>query len=175
MLITEQYRAEQAALHARGNYGTASLQFGVIVSQLVERVGAKTLLDYGCGSMQNLTKVLDVDVLYSGYDPAVPAFALEAQPADLVCCIDVLEHIEPDLLDNVLDDLQRVTVRHGFFTVHTGPAFKTLSDGRNAHLTQQPPAWWFPKLSERFDIHAFQRIPNGFFVVCQQQSQTTPH
>ena len=163
MLISDAYRAEQAALHAKGNYGTASLDFGELVSALVEETGAKTLLDYGCGSMRNLAKVLDCDVLYQGYDPAIPAFSAK-EPADVVACIDVLEHIEPDLLGNVLDDLRSLT-KVGFFTVHTGPALKVLSDGRNAHLIQQPPAWWFSRLSERFQIDTFKRYPDGFYVV----------
>lgn len=165
-LISEQYRAEQAALHAKGGYGTASLQFGGIVSTLVEKSGAETLLDYGCGSMRNLAKVLNCDVLYQGYDPAIPAFSAK-EPADLVVCIDVLEHIEPDLLTNVLTDLQSLTKRLAFLTVHTGPAVKTLSDGRNAHLIQEPPEWWFPRLSRHFVINTLQRMPNGFYVVCQ--------
>lgn len=164
-LISDSYRAEQAALHARGNYGTASLQFGAIVSTIVNKTGAQTLLDYGCGSMRNLAKVLDCNVAYQGYDPATEFTAKE--PADLVCCIDVLEHIEPELLDNVLTDLQSLSKHYAFLTVHTGPAVKTLSDGRNAHLIQQPAEWWFPLLSRFFDIHSFQKLPNGFYVVCQ--------
>jgi hypothetical protein len=84
----------------------------------------------------------------------------------MVCCIDVLEHIEPDLLDNVLDDLKRVTKRIGFFTVSTSPAEKTLPDGRNAHLIQAAPEWWLPKFMERFELHVFQRTPDGFCIVC---------
>jgi len=44
----------------------------------------------------------------------------DPSPASFVACIDVLEHIEPELLDNVLDDLRRVTAQIGVFTVHTG-------------------------------------------------------
>lgn len=164
MLISEQYRREQERLHATGKYGTASLQYGEIVSQLVEATGSKTLLDYGCGSMRNLTKVLDCDVQYLGYDPAVPQFS-HKETSDLVVCIDVLEHIEPDLLDNVLDDLLMLTGKWGFFTVHTGPAVKTLSDGRNAHLIQKPASWWLPKFMQRWDLHSFQANPQGFTVL----------
>jgi hypothetical protein len=57
----------------------------------------------------------------------------------MVACIDVLEHIEPKLLENVLDDLQRVTREIGFFTVSTVLAEKTLADGRNAHLIVEGP------------------------------------
>lgn len=168
-LITDAYRAEQAALHARGNYGTASLQFGDTVSELVNRLEVRTLLDYGCGSMANLARVLkpDHEIDYFGYDPAVPQFSGRPEPADLVVCIDVLEHIEPELLDNVLDDLQSLSPVLAFMTVHTGPARKTLSDGRNAHLIQQPPVWWLPKFFQRWDVQAFQATPQGFQVLCR--------
>lgn len=164
MLITDAYRQEQEALHARGNYGTASLQFGEIVSSIVEATGSKTLLDYGCGSMRNLTKVLNCDVDYLGYDPAIPEFSVK-EPCDLVVCIDVLEHIEPDLLENVLDDLLMLTKRWAFFTVHTGPAVKTLSDGRNAHLIQKPSSWWLDRLMKRWELHRFDRTRAGFNVL----------
>ena len=44
------------------------------------------------------------------YDPAIPEWSAPPAPRRFVACIDVLEHIEPDLLDNVLDDLKRVVL-----------------------------------------------------------------
>jgi hypothetical protein len=164
LLITDQYRKEQEALHAKGNYGTASLGYGQTISALVEATGSQTLLDYGCGSMQNLLKVLDCDVRYLGYDPAIPPFSVK-EPCDFVACIDVLEHIEPELLDNVLDDLLMLVGKWGFFTVHTGPAKKTLSDGRNAHLIQKPASWWLPKILQRWDLQKFDATSSGFNVL----------
>ena len=85
-----------------------------------------------------------------------------------MCCIDVLEHVEPHLLDNVLTDLRRVTKNVGFFTVHTGPAVKTLSDGRNAHLIQQSATWWLTKLSDYFQIghvEYYEGMGKGFAVL----------
>lgn len=38
------------------------------------------------------------------YDPAVPEWSAPAAPCRFVACIDVLEHIEPHLIDNVLDE-----------------------------------------------------------------------
>ena len=76
-------------------------------------------------------------------------------------CIDVLEHIEPAYLDNVLDDLQRCTDVIGVFTVACGPAMKILPDGRNAHLIQEPPEWWLPKPMQRFTLQSFQREHYG--------------
>jgi hypothetical protein len=166
-VISDAYKAEQERLHSMGNYGTASLQFGAVVSSLINQTGAKTLLDYGCGSMCNLAKVIeaDHDVEYIGYDPAVEQFSAPPVPADLVCCIDVLEHIEPELLNNVLSELRRCVTGFGFFTVHTGPAQKTLSDGRNAHLIQRDAGWWVPKLLKTFELRLFKAMPNGFMVI----------
>lgn len=173
--ITENYRAQQAALHAQGNYGLAALQYGEPVSALIEICGARTLLDYGCGSKRSLLQVLNLPagVRYEGYDPAVPAYAAAPQPAHLVVCIDVLEHIEPDLLDNVLDHLAALCDPFGFFTIHTGPAGKFLADGRNAHLIQQPPQWWLPKLQQRFKMLRVEPVPNGFAVIVQSLQSGT--
>jgi Methyltransferase domain len=166
-LISPQYKAEQEALHAKGGYGTASIGFAKAVTELIDKTGAKSLLDYGCGRMCNLARHIDPghDVEYIAYDPGVPEFSQQAEPADLVTCIDVLEHIEPELLENVLRDLRRCVQGFGFFTVHTGPAVKVLSDGRNAHLIQQPPSWWLPKIMDLFELRTFQALPNGFLVV----------
>lgn len=84
----------------------------------------------------------------------------------MVACIDVLEHIEPDCLDNVLDHLCALTEGILFCSIDTGPAVKVLSDGRNAHLTQQPIEWWLPKIWERWDIQTVQRTTeHGFYVL----------
>jgi Methyltransferase domain len=166
-VITDAYREEQARLHATGGYGRMGSTFGPRVSELASRLKARSLLDYGCGSRRSLleTLMLEPSVAYEGYDPAVPAYAANPRPAGLVVCIDVLEHIESNLLDNVLDHLAELCDPHGFFTVHTGPAVKFLSDGRNAHLTQQDWPWWKPRLAKRFSLVEAGPTRGGFFVV----------
>ena len=153
-------------LHRNPNYGVASLQFAPIVKQLVEQLGSKSVSDYGAGKCNLQRALLDLgtDLDYRPYDPAFPAYG-PAQTADLVCCIDVLEHIEPDYLGNVLDDLRAITLTYGFFSIHTGPAQKHLADGRNAHLIQEPSSWWLPKLCRDYEIEALRKTPGGFFVV----------
>lgn len=88
---------------------------------------------------------------YYPYDPAFPEYG-DPRPAELVCCIDVLEHIEPEYLDAVMEGLHKITYKLGFFSIATAPAKKILSDGRNAHLIQKPAAWWLPVLSKRFEV-----------------------
>lgn len=171
-LITPEYRLMQEELHAKGNYGVASLKYGHLVAEIMKTLEITHLLDYGCGSMMNLMKALKSQGItykftYQAYDPAVEALAAAPVPAQMVACIDVLEHIEPELLDNVLDHLASLTECILLATVHTGPAGKVLSDGRNAHLIQQPMEWWLPKFLQRFELQTAQVISaHGFHVIC---------
>ena len=168
--ISEEYRREQIKLHENPHYGVASVEFAPMVAEIINHSAPKTVTDYGAGKLR-LKSTLDslgvTDYQYQPFDPAYPAYG-DAREADLVCCIDVLEHIEPELLDNVLADLARVTKNIGFFTIHMGPAAKVLSDGRNAHLIQKPTSWWLPRLCQHFEIGNLQThkvFGQGFLVV----------
>lgn len=166
-LISEDYRRMQQELHTNPNYGVASVQYAPLVAQVMDAVGATELLDYGAGKGRlgaTLREHAQRPLTIHHYDPAIPEWSAPAQACRFVACIDVLEHIEPQLIDNVLDDLQRVTLGVGVFTVHTGAAAKVLSDGRNAHLIQQPASWWLPKFLARFELVQFSRMPQGFWV-----------
>ncbi len=85
-------------------------------------------------------------------DPCIPEYADPPPPCDLVYCGDVLEHVEPDCLNAVLNDLRRLTLKAVLLVICTGPAAKTLQDGRNAHLIQEGPRWWLDALDERWEI-----------------------
>jgi hypothetical protein len=168
--ISEEYREEQVRLHQNPDYGMASIGLAPFVAEIIRHMSPKTVTDYGAGKCHLLKKLKSlhvVDFSYQPYDPAFPEYG-EARAADLVCCIDVLEHIEPNLLDNVLSDLAGLTRKIGFFSIHTGPAKKHLSDGRNAHLIQKPSSWWLPKLESFFEIghvEQLEAIGKGFTVV----------
>lgn len=173
MLISEAYRAQQKALHDDPTqiYGTASQVYAPVVAKIINSYQVNTLLDYGAGARLTLIKTIAEQRLvqrkfdYRAYEPAVEMYAKTPEPAEMVACIDVLEHIEPDLLDNVLDDLKRLTQRIGLFTVSIRPAIRVLSDGRNAHLIQEPAEWWLPKITDRFCLQTFQRQKDGFLVL----------
>ena len=160
----------QQELHRNPDYGVASVQYAPLVAQVLEQTGAAELLDYGAGKGrlgETLKKLVKRPLTIHHYEPAVAEWSAPPQPCGFVTCIDVLEHIEPDLLDNVLNDLEYVTRGVGVFTVHTGPAKKILPDGRNAHLIQQPPSWWLPKFMERFELVQFRRMEMGFWIVVE--------
>lgn len=166
MLISDEYRAQQEQLHKNPNYGVASVSYAPIVTNLIDQLEIDEMLDYGAGKGRLAESIKpNRRLLIEMYDPARPEWSEVPNPRQFVTCIDVLEHIEPHLLDNVLDDLQRVTKQYGFFTIHTGPAVKVLPDGRNAHLIQEDYKWWLPKLWDRFHVHSLTHAKGGFFVV----------
>ena len=167
MTISDDYRNAQKQLHENPNYGVASLQYAPIVKEVIQKIGAKSISDYGAGKCRLRMKLKELGLRkfrYFPFDPAFPEYG-EPKEAELVCCIDVLEHVEPLYLNAVLIDLRKITTGHGFFTIHTGPAVKTLADGRNAHLIQNPTSWWLPKLCDHFEILHLQASPGGFWIV----------
>jgi hypothetical protein len=171
VLISEEYRQQQKQLHDTGTYGVRGGEYAGAIARVIDRYKVTSLVDYGAGSRLSLLRalreqnLLKCELDYRPYEPAVERFSAPPEPADMVACVDVLEHIEPDCLDSVLDDLQRCTKRVGFFTVSSTPALKILPDGRNAHLIQEQAEWWFPKIMSRFQLQTFMREPDGFMVI----------
>lgn len=160
-LISNEYRSQNAQLHeSRPDYGTTAPKYAAIIAQIADNIGAKTILDYGCGKAL-LSKALP-GVL--NYDPAIEEYSTPPEPADLLVSLDVLEHIEPECLDNVLRDMSRLMKRSAFLTVATVPAKKALPDGRNAHLIVEDYKWWLPKLWEHFEVKSFANMGKGFIV-----------
>jgi|LauGreDrversion4_2_1035121.scaffolds.fasta_scaffold37738_3 hypothetical protein len=157
--ISPAYLAEQQLLHKNPGYGIASVHVAPFVARVIKRMEVRSLSDYGAGKcrLQLALRELGIDIDYRPYDPAYPEYGAP-QPADLVTCIDVLEHVEPECLQAVLHDLAQIIVRLGLFTINTGPAYKFLSDGRNAHLIQQPLSWWLDALSMHFVIQHVQSL-----------------
>ena len=172
MSISEAYLREQKRLHENPQYGVASTSYAPLISQIIKSHNLTSLSDYGAGKCR-LFKALKQqghsDLQYFPYDPVFPEYG-PPTPSDLVCCIDVLEHIEPIHLDGVLDELQSITQRFAFLTIHTGPAVKVLQDGRNAHIIQAPSSWWLPLLSKRFEVHTLKSNKAGFWVLAEPKN-----
>jgi len=148
MLITDQYRELNAQLHTTNpQYGVSSSKWAPVVAGLADQIGTRDILDYGCG--KGLLKTT-LGWPIREYDPSIPGKDAPPEPADFLTCTDVLEHIEPECLEHVLNDLQRLTRKIAFLNIATRPAKKILADGRNAHLIQQQLPFWLPLLWQRF-------------------------
>lgn len=172
MLISEHYRQQNAQKHNESaKYGTIGHLFAEPVRKLIRENSLSTILDYGCGK-RTLEKALGFSI--ANYDPAIPGLDAIPEPADLVVCTDVLEHVEPECLDAVLDDLRRVTKEYLFATVAMRKANKTLPDGRNTHLIVEQADWWLPQIMRRFVLKSFKEYgeQEEFVIVCKARERT---
>lgn len=170
MLITEAYRKLNAQKHSESErFGAYGHYLATQVRDLARQLGAASILDYGCGK-RTLERALGFAI--ANYDPAIPGCEASPEPADLVVCTDVLEHVEPECLEAVLDDLRRVTRNTILITVDTRPAHKILADGRNAHLIVEPSRWWLPHLMARFDLVNFVsgNATENFFALMRRRA-----
>lgn len=167
MLITDGYRALNTELHARhGGYGSKGRSWAPRVATLALELQARTLLDYGCGkgslavALAQIPEFAAAGVLVAEYDPAIPGKDAAPAPADLVVCTDVLEHVEPECIDDVIADLERLTLKACLVAVACRPGKRVLADGRPDHLTVEPPAWWrkrFVRVGPFRDIPTLRR------------------
>jgi hypothetical protein len=144
-MITDQYVTLLRECHQDPAWGTSADAWVDKVRDLARSYGP-TILDYGCGKGVLREHVFGV----TNYDPAT--FPDRPAPHDLVCCIDVLEHVEFEQLAFVLEDLRKLTKNALFVVISTVPAMKLLPDGRNAHLIVEPPDWWRDQLLQGFDL-----------------------
>lgn len=153
MIITPEYRELNRRLHQDNeHYGTSGHHWRDAVRALSE-YGRLSILDFGCGK-QTLKASLGPAYRVTGYDPCIEGLDTPPEPHDVVVCGDVMEHVEPDLVMNVLKEIRRLCRVRALFVIGMTPAKKTLADGRNAHLSLHTQAEWVAKLSAAgFEVH----------------------
>lgn len=150
-LISRPYRDLQIELHTRpGGYGDKGDKWAQAVRDLITRFYATSVLDYGCGQGA-LARALRgkpiPGVRIAEYDPAVPGKDGTPLFADLIVVTDVLEHVEPDRLDQALAHLRLLKRKAVFAVIATRASSRTMADGRNAHLIVEQDAWWLETLT----------------------------
>jgi hypothetical protein len=88
---------------------------------------------------------------------------LPAVQGDYGICCDVMEHIPPEKVDDVLKEIS--------LAVWRGPVFFSISSdhdgfgreiGETLHISLYPPDWWEEKLKEFWST--VRRQPGGFFI-----------
>lgn len=167
MLISDDYRRLNAQLHDDlPDFGTVASALGVSIAKMCHKHNFHSVLDYGCGKGTLAPVLQAVGLSVQEYDPAVPEKDEAPSPAQLVVCIDVMEHVEPDCVDDVLAHIASLSQAMAYFMIDNGPAKKNLPDGRNAHLTIEDLPWWKQKLSGYFKVAVCEKVneisfPNG--------------
>ncbi|MFQ5730969.1 MAG: tetratricopeptide repeat protein [Planctomycetaceae bacterium] len=154
----------------------------------LRRRNCRTILDAGCGSgklMQMLMTEHADEFAVHGFDISEncldPFFDDVRQdvltvgclwnPDDLpgeydaVLCTDVMEHIPPERVPDVLANLRRCTRKFAYVAIALFPdGFGPKLLGEPLHLTVRPPNWWFAKLGVagfRIEGHAVEGDANG--------------
>jgi len=172
MLISKEYKEQMLQMHRdKAHFGKGGNRWAGLVWQLCMDLDTTSVLDYGCGKGE-LRLHLPWDV--KCYDPGIPKHSASPDKADIVICTDVLEHIEPDLLQDVLRHIASLTHKVAILNINHQPAAKTLPDGRNAHLIQRPLDWWRVRLIA-FTGWGEVACEQRFVQVVDEQGVKTPH
>lgn len=149
VLISPEYAEQNRRLHeSRMDYGVIGGRWVKKAVEICNRYGYTTVLDYGCGKGTFAHSAPDWMTVHE-YDPGIKDKEIPVE-ADLVVCTDVLEHVEPGYLDNVIRHIRDLGER-ALIVVSTTASNKELPDGRNAHLILADEQWWRERIGRYFD------------------------
>jgi hypothetical protein len=151
-VISKEYKRLLEHEHQTSTWGIMAGKMIDTLERFLHENKATEVLDYGAGSSSFKNALTDKTIKVYEYDPGVQGIDKSPEPQDYTICIDVLEHIEPENIDAVLEDLARVTKVKGYFTIAMYPAKRILKDGRNAHLIIEKTDWWVHKMCKYFNI-----------------------
>ena len=143
--VSKEYQAELEKLHSsRASFGLGR-KIPRDVRKMIKIGSIKSVLDYGCGKGKPFSQWENDKLKVFNYDPVTSPIELPDQ-VDLVHSNDVLEHVEPGLLQDVIDKFFSIGQKYQYHLIACHPAKKKLSDGRNAHLIIEQPDWWRAKI-----------------------------
>lgn len=148
MLISDYNKEQYRKLYESKVYGVGGKKWAATADAFLYPVGACKVLDYGSGA-GTLSEALErrgYDV--TEFDPAIEGKDEPPESTfDAVVTTDVLEHVEPELIDNVMDYIA-ARAPCVFAVIATRKAVNKLPDGSNAHPLVKDAQWW----KQLFDV-----------------------
>jgi SAM-dependent methyltransferase len=154
-MLSTNYQKQLRELHiSKSNFGKRST-IPEILDSFIKNYDIKSILDFGCGKGEMIKSLKEKypNIQVYGWDPAFNSQIDLPDQVDMIISTDVLEHIEPNLLDETIDDLLKRTNKLMYHLVACHKARTILPDGRNAHLIIETPDWWQQK---------FRKLPVEF-------------
>ena len=144
-------------------WGSSAHHHAELVRSLADE--CTDILDYGCGD-GSLARSLDDLVIYN-YDPVRAPDGRRS--ADMVVCIDVMEHVEPAYITNVIDDITSLARKKALFVISLRAAHYRLSDGSNAHCTVREPSVWLNLIQKRFSaVETIETADDELTLFCRK-------
>jgi len=145
--IQSDYAEQLRKEHDGSKWGSTGARYSGedLARVIASRPYLQTALDFGCGK-GTLSQAFP-ELVWQEYDPGIPGKDhIPSGSFDLVTNTDVLEHVEPHLLDNVLLVLQDKTDKVLFLDIACYPTGKVFGEGpyvgQDLHLIIQDPEWW---------------------------------
>ena len=178
MSLTTEYQKQLKTMH-EGPWGTTAVRYGAggDVLAMLDRTLAQinTVLDFGAGKCVLGEYINDVRrgrVVWTNYDPGIVGIDIMPQgPFDLVVTCDVLEHVEPHLLDATIKECFDLSDRIVYHNIPCYAAGSNFNDGpyigQNIHLTVEGPEFWKRKMKHNdfvlSEVITLERRSKGSF------------
>jgi len=150
-VISKEYAEQYQQMYRVAEYGIHGHKWADKADQFLHSVGAASVLDYGAGQGTLSRELRNRGYEVTEFEPGIPEKAtLPEQDFDTVVTTDALEHVEPELVDNVLDYIKGHSGSL-FAVIATRTAVRRLPDGTNPHRTVKPGDWWVKQLENRWN------------------------
>lgn len=122
-----------------------------------------SVIDFGCGTGRATKKLQNYGCDVVGIDIAPNALETDVKfvkailwdlpgyvTADYGICCDVMEHIPPEKVGAVIENIARAVVKGVYFRIDFGPDEMGAIIGQPLHLTVRPAVWWKAQLHAHF-------------------------
>jgi len=154
--ISNEYQETMQGEHSCGNWGSSAYKYSgaSVLDVLVSRPYVQTVLDFGAGKCtleKFIQERLGRAIEWTNYDPGVAGIdVLPGGQFDCVVSTDVLEHVEPERLKDVLRTLADKTKYVLVSDIACYPTGKRFPSGpyagQDMHLIIEQPEWWRDKI-----------------------------
>lgn len=151
-MIRDEYKEQLKQTRAgwEGWGSSAARNCDGLVRYLNKHTAVVEVLDFGCGTGalgKHLRSLQEAGVLRKGvviheYDPSVAGKdKIPERSFDLIVSLDVMEHIEPQSLQETLEWIREHSDRQ-YHHIDCNETKDRLPDGRDVHLIVREPEWW---------------------------------